>query len=102
MYGEVLFVYPHALSPKPPNGLQQTLVLEVYHRNSHASFILAYTGSTLHESHSLQTELTLKVFQNKVPKRIFGPKGKEVTGDWRKFHIGEELQICTLYQIRLG
>jgi hypothetical protein len=30
------------------------------------------------------------VFENRVLRRIFGPKGDEVTGDWRKFH-NEEL-----------
>jgi hypothetical protein len=30
------------------------------------------------------------MFENKVLRRIFGPKRKEVTGDWRKLH-NEEL-----------
>jgi len=30
------------------------------------------------------------VFQNRVLKRIFGPKRDEVTGEWRKLH-NEEL-----------
>jgi hypothetical protein len=30
------------------------------------------------------------VFENKVLRRIFGPKRDEVTGDWRKLH-NEEL-----------
>jgi hypothetical protein len=30
------------------------------------------------------------VFQNRVLRRIFGPKRDEVTGDWRKLH-NEEL-----------
>jgi hypothetical protein len=30
------------------------------------------------------------VFGNRVPRRIFGPKSDEVTGDWRKMH-NEEL-----------
>jgi hypothetical protein len=32
----------------------------------------------------------LKVFENKVPRRIFGPKREEGVGDWRKLH-NEEL-----------
>jgi len=28
----------------------------------------------------------LRVFENKVLSRIFGPKRKEVTGEWRKLH----------------
>jgi hypothetical protein len=27
------------------------------------------------------------VFENRVLRRIFGPKRDEVTGDWRKLHI---------------
>jgi hypothetical protein len=30
------------------------------------------------------------VFENRVLRRIFGPKREEVTGDWRKVH-NEEL-----------
>ena len=32
----------------------------------------------------------LKVFENSVQRRIFGPKRDEVTGEWRKLH-NEEL-----------
>jgi hypothetical protein len=32
------------------------------------------------------------VFKNRVRRRIFGPKGDEVTGEWRKLH-SEELHI---------
>jgi hypothetical protein len=34
--------------------------------------------------------LKLKIFENRVLRRIFGPKRDEVTGDWRKLH-NEEL-----------
>jgi hypothetical protein len=26
------------------------------------------------------------VFENRVLRRVFGPKGDEVTGEWRKLH----------------
>jgi hypothetical protein len=29
------------------------------------------------------------VFENRVLRRIFGPKRDEVTGEWRKFHYEE-------------
>jgi hypothetical protein len=29
------------------------------------------------------------MFENRVLRRIFGPKRDEVTGEWRKLHIGE-------------
>jgi hypothetical protein len=32
----------------------------------------------------------LRVFENRVLKRIFGPRRDEVAGDWRKLH-NEEL-----------
>jgi hypothetical protein len=35
--------------------------------------------------------LRLKVFENRVLRRIFGPKRDEVAGDWRKLH-NEELR----------
>jgi hypothetical protein len=31
----------------------------------------------------------LRVFENRVLRRIFGPKGDEVTGEWRKLHDRE-------------
>jgi hypothetical protein len=39
---------------------------------------------------TLRKEHRLKVFENRVLRRIFGPKRHEVTGDWRKLH-NEEL-----------
>jgi hypothetical protein len=38
----------------------------------------------------LRKERRLKVFENRVLSRIFGPKRDEVTGGWRKLH-NEEL-----------
>jgi hypothetical protein len=35
--------------------------------------------------------LTLRVFENRVLRRIFGPKRDEVTEEWRKLH-NEELR----------
>jgi mRNA-degrading endonuclease RelE of RelBE toxin-antitoxin system len=34
----------------------------------------------------LREELRMRVFENKVLRRIFGPKREEVTGEWRKLH----------------
>jgi len=39
---------------------------------------------------TLREERTLKVFENRVLRRIFGPKRDEVTKEWRKLH-NEEL-----------
>jgi hypothetical protein len=40
----------------------------------------------------LREEYRLRVFENRVLMRIFGPKRDEVTGEWRKLH-SEELHI---------
>jgi hypothetical protein len=39
---------------------------------------------------ALREEHRLRVFENRVLRRIFGPKRDEVTGEWRKLH-NEEL-----------
>jgi hypothetical protein len=37
----------------------------------------------------LTEECRLRVFENKVLRRIFGPKRDEVTGEWRRLHNKE-------------
>jgi hypothetical protein len=39
---------------------------------------------------TLREEHRLRVIENRVLRRIFGPKRDEVTGEWRKMH-NEEL-----------
>jgi hypothetical protein len=39
--------------------------------------------------HTLREEYRLWVFENRVLRRIFGPKRDEVTGEWRKLHSEE-------------
>jgi hypothetical protein len=41
---------------------------------------------------TLREEHRLREFENRVLRRIFGPKKDEVTGEWRKLH-NEELNI---------
>jgi hypothetical protein len=50
--------------------------------------VVLYGCETL--SLTLREEHRLRVFENRVLKRIFGPKRAEVTGGWRKLH-NEEL-----------
>jgi hypothetical protein len=38
---------------------------------------------------TLREEHRLRVFENRVPRRIFGPKRGEATREWRKLHSGE-------------
>jgi hypothetical protein len=37
----------------------------------------------------LRKKLRLRVYKNRVLRRIFGPKRDELTGNWRKLHNGE-------------
>jgi hypothetical protein len=39
---------------------------------------------------TLREECRLRVFQNRVLRRLFGPKRDKMTGEWRKLH-NEEL-----------
>jgi hypothetical protein len=38
---------------------------------------------------TLREERRLRMFENRVLRGIFGPKGDEVTGEWRKLRIEE-------------
>ena len=41
------------------------------------------------------------MFENRVLRRIFGPKRDEVRGEWRKLHH-EELKDCIYHSILFG
>jgi hypothetical protein len=41
---------------------------------------------------TISEEHRRRVFENRVLRRIFGPKRNEITGEWRKLH-NEELHI---------
>jgi hypothetical protein len=43
----------------------------------------------------LKEEHRLRVFENRVLRRIFGPKRDEVTGEWRKLHNKELHDLCS-------
>jgi hypothetical protein len=57
--------------------------------------VVLYKRETL--SLTLREEHRLRVFENRVLRRILGPKRNEVTGGWRKLH-NEELHNLTLLQ----
>jgi hypothetical protein len=50
---------------------------------------VVYIGETW--SLTLREERRLRVFENSVLRRVFGPKRDEVTGEWRELH-NEELK----------
>jgi hypothetical protein len=54
--------------------------------------VVLYGCETL--SVMLREEHRLRVFENRVLRKIFGLKRDEVTGEWRKLHNEE---LCDLY-----
>jgi hypothetical protein len=44
---------------------------------------------------TLREEHRLRVFENRVLRRIFGPKRDEITGEWRKLHNGGLHNLCS-------
>jgi hypothetical protein len=48
---------------------------------------------------ALREEHRLRVFENRVLRRIFGPKRDEVTGEWRKPHNVEQRDLYSLPSI---
>jgi hypothetical protein len=51
------------------------------------TFVILYGCETW--SLTLREDRRLRVFENRVLRRIFGPKREEVTGEWRKLHDEE-------------
>jgi hypothetical protein len=49
----------------------------------------------------LREECRLRVFENRVLRRIFGPKRDEVIGEWRSLHK-KSFMLCTPRQISFG
>ena len=43
---------------------------------------------------TLREERRLRVFENRVLRRIFGPKRDEVTGEWIEIHREEIKDLC--------
>jgi hypothetical protein len=48
---------------------------------------------------TLREERRLTVFENRVLRRVFGPRRDEVTGDWRKLHHEELSDLYSLPNI---
>jgi hypothetical protein len=51
---------------------------------------------------TLREERRMRVFENRVLRRVFGPKKDEVTGEWRKLHNEELRDLYSLpYIVRV-
>jgi hypothetical protein len=51
---------------------------------------------------TLREEHKQGVFENRVLRRIFGPKRDEVTGGWRKLHSEQMSRACSTIEGRRG
>jgi hypothetical protein len=74
-------LFSHLLSRSVKVEIYKTIILPVV--------LYGYETWSL----TLREEHRLRVFENRVLRRIFGPKRDDVTGDWRKSH-SEELHSC--------
>ena len=54
---------------------------------------------SLRSSLTLREERSLRVFENRVLRTVFGPKRDEVTGEWRKLHNEEHSDLYSLTNI---
>jgi hypothetical protein len=60
-------------------------------------FVVLYGCETW--SLTLREERRLRVFENRVLRRVFGPRRDEVTGEWRKLHKEELNELYSLPNI---
>ena len=51
---------------------------------------------------ALREERRLRVFENRVLRKVFGPKRDEVTGEWRKLHNEDLNDLYSLPNIVRG
>ena len=75
--------------------LSKTLKIKIY--RTIILPVVLYACATL--SLTLREERRLRVFENRVLRRLFGPKRDEVTGEWRKLHKEELRDLYSLPNI---
>ena len=82
---------------EPPRKMTVTMMTPwIYSGYSFLPFVL-YGFETW--SLTLREERRLRVFENSVLRRVFGPKRDEVTGEWRKLHNEELSDLYSLPNI---
>jgi hypothetical protein len=74
-------------SPAIPNGGERFSFLKIRICKTIILPVVLYGCETW--SLTLKKEHRLRVFENRVLRRIFGPKRDEVTGEWRKLYSKE-------------
>jgi hypothetical protein len=53
-------------------------------------------------SHALKEDHRLRVSENRVLRRMFGPKREEMAGSWRRLHLEELRQILEVKEDEIG
>jgi hypothetical protein len=89
--------YPLVQSPLYPRLLSKNIKIKIYRI---IIFLFVLYGCEAW-SLTLREEHRLRVFENRVVRKIFGPKRDEVTGEWRRLY-NEELHVCNLHEILFG
>ena len=62
-------------------------------------FVVGPAGPTTNRPLKLREEHRLRVFENRVLRKVFGPKRDEVTGEWKKLHNEELNDLYSLPNI---
>jgi len=74
--------------------LSKKLKIKIYRTILHVALYGCETWSL-----TLREERRLRVFENKVLRRVFGPKWGKVAGEWRKLHNEELSDLYSLPNI---
>ena len=77
-FGAETFVFQVAIQKFKDQYMYRTIILPVLFYGCEAWSL------------TLRVERKLRMFENMVLRRIFGPRGDEITGEWRRLH-NEEL-----------
>jgi hypothetical protein len=75
--------------------LHKNITIKIY-RNIISPVVLYGCGTW---SLTLREEQRLRVFENRVLRRIFGHKGDEATGEWRRLHKEELYDLNSLRSV---
>ena len=76
------------------NVLSSRLLFKNTKMKIHRTIILPVVYGCETWSLTLREKRRLRVFEERVLRRIFGPKRDEVTGEWRKLHNEELNDLC--------